>query len=59
MRRILVHSGCKSRANGFVEAETAAVKHDLVNVGAIQTSQQSFEALILVDDSHAVEDTSV
>lgn len=38
MRGIFVHSGSESRSDRFVEAQTAAVQHDLINVGAIQTS---------------------
>lgn len=46
-------------AHGLVEAETAAVEEDLVNVGGAETAVNAAEALVLDDDGDAVEGTAV
>lgn len=46
-------------ANGLVETETATIEHHLVDVGAVQTTQQAPDTLVFEDDRHAVKHTSV
>lgn len=46
-------------ADGFVEAETAAIEHHLIDVGTVKATQQAPDSFVLEDDRHAVEHTSV
>lgn len=46
-------------AHGLIEAQTAAVEEDLVNVGGTETAVDGADSLVADDDADAVDGSSV
>lgn len=56
---VLEEEACERIAHGVVEAETAAIEENLVDVGGADTAVDIAEAFIAYDDAHAVDRSSV
>lgn len=56
---VLEEEACERIAHGVVEAETAAIEEDLVDVGGADTAVDIAETFVAYDDAHAVDRSSV